>query len=237
MRQARFVRKADGSQRRRVPANGGSCARRRVFCSGSHRFFASRRARRGCGSKWRPEKIGRIIFARSEFSFPGGAGHPRAWINDPAVAGGGPIADIGVHCIDSLRYILQDEVVRVSARGFQDSVSGELEAAAALTLEFSRGTLGTVLVSFRGGYRTPIELVGETGVLRGEDVLNVERPITLELRRAGAVLEAETRFQPVSRMRNRWMRSRQRWKAPRSFRYQAKRVGRIRSFWMRRIAV
>ncbi len=138
------------------------------------------------------EKIGRIIFARSEFSFPGGTGHPRAWINDPAVAGGGPIADIGVHCIDSLRYILQDEVVRASARGFQDSVSGELEAAAALTLEFSRGTLGTVLVSFRGGYRTPIELVGETGELRGEDVLNVERPITLELRRAGAVLEAET---------------------------------------------
>ena len=50
-------------------------------------------------------EIGRIVFARSEFSFPGGAGHARAWLNDPAVAGGGPIADVGVHCIDSLRYI------------------------------------------------------------------------------------------------------------------------------------
>jgi len=136
-------------------------------------------------------QIGRIVFARSEFSFPGGPGHARTWINDPAVAGGGPIADVGVHCIDTLRYILQDEVVRVSARGVQDNVSGQLEAAAALALEFSRGTLGTVLVSFRAEYRTPLEFVGETGVLRAEDGLNVERPITLELRHSGSVVETE----------------------------------------------
>ena len=136
-------------------------------------------------------RIGKIVFARSEFSFPGGPGHGRAWINDPAIAGGGPIADVGVHCIDSLRYILQDEVMRVSARGIQDSASGELEAAAALTLEFSRGTLGTVLASFRAEYRTPIELIGENGVLCGDDALNVEHPITLEVRRAGSVQETE----------------------------------------------
>ena len=136
-------------------------------------------------------QIGRIVFARAEFSFPGGSGHARSWINDPALAGGGPITDVGVHCIDALRYILQDEGVRVSSRGVQDGVSGDLEAAAALTLEFSRGTLGSVLVSFRAEYRTPLELVGETGVLRGDDVLNVERPITLELRRASSVVETE----------------------------------------------
>jgi predicted dehydrogenase len=92
-------------------------------------------------------QIGRPVFARSEFSFPGGPGHPRTWLYDPKVAGGGPIADVGVHCIDTLRFVLQDEVLRVSARGVFDSGSGELEAAAALTLEFARGTLGTVLVS------------------------------------------------------------------------------------------
>jgi len=133
-------------------------------------------------------QIGRIVFARSEFSFPGGAGHARTWIHDPVIAGGGPIADVGVHCVDTLRYVLQDEVVRVGARGIQD---GELESAAVLTLEFSRGTLATVLVSFRAEYRTPLEFVGETGVLRADDGLNVERPITLELRRAGVVTETQ----------------------------------------------
>ena len=135
-------------------------------------------------------QIGKVIFARSEFSFPGGTGHPRAWLHDPALAGGGPISDVGVHCVDALRYILQDEVVRVSARGQNEAGSG-VESAAVLTLEFSRGTLAMVAVSFRAEYRTPLELVGETGVLRADDALNVERPITLELRRAGSMVETE----------------------------------------------
>jgi predicted dehydrogenase len=136
-------------------------------------------------------QIGKPIFARAEFSFQAKDGHARTWLNDAAIAGGGPIADVGVHCIDALRFILQDEVVRVGAGSLSDDKSGELESAAALVLEFSRGTLGSVMVSFRVGYRTPLELVGEDGVLRADDALNVERPITLELRRDGA-LETET---------------------------------------------
>ncbi len=66
-----------------------------------------------------------------------------------------------------------------------------MESAAVLTLEFSRGTLGTVAVSFRAEYRTPLELVGETGVLRAENALTVERPIKLELLRGGAVVESD----------------------------------------------
>ena len=136
--------------------------------------------------------IGKPVFAHSEFSFSGGAGHARTWINNIAIAGGGPIADVGVHCIDALRFILQDEVQRVTARGFSDHISGDVEAAAALILEFSRGTLGTVAVSFRAEYRTPLEIVGDAGVLRADNGLTVDRPIQLELRRAGTVVESET---------------------------------------------
>ena len=135
-------------------------------------------------------QIGRPIFARAEFSYPAGT-HPRKWLTDPALAGGGPIADVGVHCVDALRFVLQDEVVRVTARGMWDAASGGVEAAAVLSLEFTRGTLGTVLVSMRADYRTPIEFVGETGVLRADDGLNVERPINLQLRRDGNVIENE----------------------------------------------
>jgi predicted dehydrogenase len=135
-------------------------------------------------------QIGRTIFARSEFSYSAGS-HPRKWLTDPALAGGGPIADIGVHCVDALRYVLQDEVVRVTARGMWDAASGGVEAAAVLALEFTRGTLGAVLVSMRSDYRTPIEFTGETGVLRADDGLNVERPINLQLRRNGNVVENE----------------------------------------------
>jgi len=136
-------------------------------------------------------QIGNPIFVRAEFSYPG-RGHVRTWITNAAIAGGGPIADVGVHCLDALRYILQDEVIQVSARGMKDPDSGEVEAAAVLALQFSRGTLGTVLVSTRAEYRTPLEIVGDAGVLRAEDALNVERPIAIELRKSGSLITTET---------------------------------------------
>jgi predicted dehydrogenase len=136
-------------------------------------------------------EIGKPVFARSEFSFFAPPDHPRQWLYDRAVAGGGPIFDIGVHCIDTLRYILQDEVVRVSAGSTSDSRSGNVEASAALQLEFSRGTLGMVLVSYRAGYRTPLEIIGNSATLRAEDALNVEVPVLIELHRDGTLLDSE----------------------------------------------
>src|ERR1700690_624834 len=99
-------------------------------------------------------KIGRPVFARSEFSFFADASHPRKWLHDAKLAGAGPIFDVGVHCVDTLRYILQDEVVRVSAAAVSDALSGDAEAAASLMLEFSRGTMGTALACSRAEYPT-----------------------------------------------------------------------------------
>jgi predicted dehydrogenase len=176
--------------------NAGECrqmveaARRKKLLLGVAQVFrfedstARLRARIAAG------QIGRPIFVRSEFSYAA-THHKRTWLTDPALAGGGPISDVGVHCVDALRYVLQDEVVRVFARGLWDERSGGVEAAAVLSLEFSRGTLGTVLVSMRADYRTPIEFVGEGGVLRADDGLTVERPINIQLRRESAVVENE----------------------------------------------
>jgi len=135
--------------------------------------------------------IGHPIFARSEFSYPG-SGHARAWLYNRSMSGGGPIADVGVHCIDALRYILQDEPRRVTAVGGPDEQSGDVEAAAVVTLEFQRGTLATVLVSTRAHYRTPLEIVGDAGVLCADDALNVEHPIKLDLWREGQRVAEET---------------------------------------------
>ena len=59
--------------------------------------------------------IGAPVFARVEFSYLG-TGHGRTWLYDPATAAGGPVADVGVHCIDTLRFILQDDPVRVTVQ-------------------------------------------------------------------------------------------------------------------------
>lgn len=136
-------------------------------------------------------EIGRPVFARAEFSFPA-THHPRTWINDRSLAGGGPIADVGVHSIDALRYILQDEPLQVTTAARSDEQSGDVEAAAIVTLRFQRGTLATVLVSTRAQYRTPLEIIGDAGVLRADDALNVERPVKLELWRDGKLADEES---------------------------------------------
>ena len=130
-------------------------------------------------------KLGRPVFARSEFCFRAEAGHPRKWLRDKTIAGAGPLFDIGVHCIDTLRFVLQDDVVRVSARAVLEPPPSTIEASTAMVLEFERGTLANVSVSFAAEYRTPFELVGELGTIRAEDALTVEHPVKLETRIKG----------------------------------------------------
>lgn len=125
--------------------------------------------------------IGRPVLARAEFCYPGSES-ARTWITDPALATGGPIADVGVHCIDALRFILNDEVTAVTCAAVQDERSGRVECAGTLTLEFTRKTIATVSVSARAQYRTLLEFTGEHGVLTAFDGLNVERPVTIDFR-------------------------------------------------------
>jgi len=167
-------------------------ARKAKLLLGIAQVFRFEESTRSLRDRIAAGQIGAPIFARSEFSFPGDAGHPRTWIHDPAVAGGGPIADVGVHCVDTLRFILQDEVQRVSARGISDKRFPGVESAAILTLEFARGTLGMALVSFRAEYRSPLEITGDAGVLFADDALNVQNPVTLQLRRGGKAVASET---------------------------------------------
>ncbi|HET9696494.1 MAG TPA: Gfo/Idh/MocA family oxidoreductase, partial [Terriglobales bacterium] len=136
-------------------------------------------------------EVGRPRLARCDFSFFAPPDHARAWLNDRGVAGGGPVADIGVHCIDTLRYVLNDDVVRVTAVGSRDERSGDVESSAALTLEFSQGMLATVTVSFRAEYHTTVEVRGERAALVCDKGLTVDRPMNVQLWRDNKIVQDE----------------------------------------------
>jgi 1,5-anhydro-D-fructose reductase (1,5-anhydro-D-mannitol-forming) len=131
--------------------------------------------------------IGKPLLANATFAAPM-LSSPRTWAQDAKLATGGPLADIGVHCIDTLRYILGDEVESVMMRAQHDEHS-PLEASASGALHFARGTLANLSVSGRASYQTLLEVIGETGVLSAVNALNVEHPITLQLRRGFDLVE------------------------------------------------
>lgn len=135
--------------------------------------------------------IGRPQLAHAQYSYPA-AQSPRKWITDPTLATGGPIADVGVHCIDALRYILGAEVVSVSTVAQKDEASGRVEAIASLQLEMTGGVYANVTTSARALYRSLVEVNGSDGVLIAENGLTVDRPVELVRRRAGELVETVT---------------------------------------------
>ena len=137
-----------------------------------------------------PVTFGRPLLARSEFHYFMRQ-HPRKWLKDPTLACGGPVGDVAVHCIDVLRYILQDEVISVFGRALYDQESGAVEAAASLVLEFKKGTIAEVTVSTRAEYRTPLWITCEGGMVGAEDALTVDHAVDVQTKAIGGELKTE----------------------------------------------
>lgn len=136
-------------------------------------------------------RIGRPLLAHAQFCYPAETS-PRQWIYDPALACGGPIGDVGIHCIDALRFVLNSRVAQVNTLARADEKSAPLEAYAAIGLDFDSGAMGAVTVSTRGIYRSAIEVTGETGTITSEYGLTVDLDVDVVLLRAGKVEARET---------------------------------------------
>lgn len=139
------------------------------------------------------DRIGAPQLAHAQFCYET-AKSPRVWINDAAVALGGPLGDVGIHCIDALGYVLGDTVAAVSTIAHRDADSGEVESHAAVSLQFTSGAVGMVTVTSRAAYRSLMEVVGARGSITCEDAMNVDRPVFLVHREDGKVVME----QPVS---------------------------------------
>lgn len=136
-------------------------------------------------------EIGAVRTAHAEFNYPAN-NSKRQWITDPTLAAGGPIGDVGVHCIDTLRYVLGADVLSVSTLATQDELSGAVEASAVLQLAMTDNIVGSVSTSARAAYRTVLEVVGSEGVLFAENGMTVDWPVDVMLRRGGKLVDTRT---------------------------------------------
>jgi predicted dehydrogenase len=139
----------------------------------------------------REGRIGKPVLAHAQFCFAAESS-PRQWIYDPALACGGPIGDVGIHCIDALRFVLETRVASVSTLARVDGRSAPLEAYAAISLDFECGAMAAVTVSTRGLYRSEIEVTGESGTIASEYGLTVDREVDVVLWRSGKAEDRKT---------------------------------------------
>ena len=85
---------------------------------------------------------------------------PKHWLFDRSISGGGILSWLGCHYIDLLCYVMDADIVSVSA--VVDTLSGEdidVEDVASLSFRFSNGALG----SMQTGYQLSISGAGYMG--------------------------------------------------------------------------
>lgn len=125
--------------------------------------------------------LGSIAYARAEFMYDGRMSK-RGWLLDRAVAGGGPVFDIGVHCLDTLRYVLQDEPVSAKGQLSPEPSATATETTAELALRFSKGTVASVVCSYQSPIRRrAIEIIGTEGIIAAPDFTAVDVTIPLRI--------------------------------------------------------
>ncbi len=131
--------------------------------------------------------LGKIISARSEFVYDASLSK-RTWLFDRKIAGGGPTFDIAVHCFDSLRFILDDEIISTQAMLNPQPTETRTEVSSLLSLQFAKGHSASVFTSFEVPVRkTLLEITGRKGILSVENftVSNVTADLVIEMGEEG----------------------------------------------------
>ena len=92
-------------------------------------------------------KLGEIVSMRAQFTcwYPEIEG---AWRQEKALSGGGALIDLGLHCIDLLRYISGLEADEVTSFMSNQIFKYEVEDAASLIARMKNGALAYVDVAF-----------------------------------------------------------------------------------------
>jgi 1,5-anhydro-D-fructose reductase (1,5-anhydro-D-mannitol-forming) len=137
--------------------------------------------------------IGKVEFVKAEYMFDARLSL-RRWMCDRKTTSGGATFDIGVHCLDTIRFLLDDDVVSLKSQLAPIPTEAATERTSLLALKFSKGTPASIYSSFVTSYRRAIiEVVGQEGTLSAENFTfsNLTIPLKIVLGKNGAV--AETR--------------------------------------------
>ncbi len=93
-------------------------------------------------------------------------GDPLQWRLNRALAGGGPVPDVGIYCLNAARYLTGEEPNEVSARlvrNAKDARFKEVEEAAAFSLTFPSGFIASMSCSYSAHSTKRLRLMGEEG--------------------------------------------------------------------------
>lgn len=142
-------------------------------------------------------EIGTVTFVKSEFVYDGRMSH-RKWLTDTHIAGGGPLFDIGVHCLDTLRFVVDAKVLSVASHLEPQPTRKKTESTAIVSMRLSKGILATIHCSYATSIRrSMIEVIGTDGMLAASDFTLGDRTIPLTVTVGAQGSGGQTRTEPI----------------------------------------
>src|ERR1700675_2135722 len=102
-------------------------------------------------------KLGKIDVINTSFSELHVPGRSLAWMLDSRMAGGGPLMDLGIYCVNTSRWLVEEDPVEVSAHSWKKDAERfrEVEEGISLRMHFASGlvvqgtsTYSSVISSF-----------------------------------------------------------------------------------------
>lgn len=127
------------------------------------------------------DEIGQVNDIRAQFScwYPDIKG---AWRQVKSLGGGGAIMDLGVHCIELIEFLLDEEIVEVKSLYSTRTFSYEVEDGAVIIFRTKGGALGHIDVNFNipdDASQSKLEVYGTKGYLQCHGTLGQEEVGTL----------------------------------------------------------
>jgi UDP-N-acetyl-2-amino-2-deoxyglucuronate dehydrogenase len=107
--------------------------------------------------------LGRVVLAEANMSLTGSF-KPGAWRGERERNPGGPIMQLGIHCVDTLAYWL-GPINRASGRFAHLHSQADIDDVGVVTLEFESGALGSLTGSYVSPKTLSMRLLGTEAVL------------------------------------------------------------------------
>ncbi len=125
--------------------------------------------------------LGQINTLRLQFScwYPEIQG---AWRQKKSLGGGGAVMDLGVHCIELVEYLLNEEITDVKGFCARQSFSYEVEDSGVIAFRTQTGVLGSIEVNFNipdAASQSKLEAYGTKGYALCAGTLGQEEKGTL----------------------------------------------------------
>jgi predicted dehydrogenase len=117
----------------------------------------------------RQGKLGKIVGINSAFGFNIA---PNEWRLNKALAGGGPMMDVGIYCLNACRYLTGEEPSEVKGYSYSDPKDArfkEVEEALSWSMKFPSGAVASCSTTY-GANMTPfVRVYGTRGTLEIND--------------------------------------------------------------------